>query len=283
MPQRYPSLANPPFGYWIRAIPGRVLDRDLAGSRSHRLRHLEHPRPFRVALLLSLNVLFKRRGDLAANMKCCGLLGSRRKNTVGHRRVISCEFAQLFGSVPGALRPYVPSLRHALVDLAQIDDRALSGQARLRAFLKALKYSRRQDLPQRIDILLAEAPMLEETDLVLILTYLDKGPRAVSDTLLRETLQRLVPEQTERIMGWLTQPYFDKGKAEGRAEGRVQGRTEGRAEGEAKVLVRLIEKRFGGVPPQLRERILAADLAALEEWVERVLDAPDLQSVFGSN
>ncbi len=116
--------------------------------------------------------------------------------------------------------------------------------------------------------------MLEETDLVLILTYLDKGPRAVSDTLLRETLQRLVPEQTERIMGWLTQPYFDKGKAEGRMEGRT--------EGEAKVLVRLIEKRFGVVSPQLRERILAADVATVEEWVERVLDAPDLQSVFGS-
>jgi hypothetical protein len=157
----------------------------------------------------------------------------------------------------------------------------------LRAFLKALKYSRRPDLPQRIAILLAEAPVLEKEDLGLILAYIDKGPIAVSDTSLRETLQRLVPEQTERIMGWLTQPYFDKGKAEGHAEGRNEGRVEGwvegRAEGEARVLVRLIEKRFGVLSPQLRERILAADLATVEEWVERLFDAPDLQSVFGSN
>jgi predicted transposase/invertase (TIGR01784 family) len=187
---------------------------------------------------------------------------------------ISCEFADLFGSVPGPLRPYLPSFRHTLVDLAKIDDRALSGQARLRAFLKALKYSRRRDLLQRIDILLAEAPLLEETDLVLILTYLDKGPRAVSNTLLRETLQRLVPERTERIMGWLTQPYFEKGKAE--------GRTEGRAEGEANMLVRLIEKRFGVVSPRLRRRIFAADVATLEEWFERTLDAADLRAVFTS-
>jgi hypothetical protein len=47
--------------------------------------------------------------------------------------------------------------------------------ARLRAFLKALKYSRRRDLPQRIGILLAEAPLLEETDLVLILRYSGQG------------------------------------------------------------------------------------------------------------
>jgi predicted transposase YdaD len=184
---------------------------------------------------------------------------------------VCCEFADLFGPVPEPLRPYLPSFRHALVDLGQMEDGELSGQARLRAFLKALKYSRRADLPQRIDILLAEAPVLEERDLVLILRYLDKGPMVMSDKLMREALQRLVPEQTERIMGWLTQPYFDKGKAEGRAEG------------EANILVRLIERRFGDVPPHLRQRIFAADVATVEEWVDRVLDARDLQSVFEPN
>jgi predicted transposase YdaD len=188
---------------------------------------------------------------------------------------LSCEFADLFGSVPEPLRPYLPSFRHALVDLGQIEDQALSGQARLRAFLKALKYNRRPDLPQRIDILLAEAPVLAETDLVLILEYLDDGPVDVSDTLMREALRRLVPEQTERIMGRWTQTYFDQGKAE--------GLTQGCTEGGAKVLVRLIEKRFGVVSPQLRQRIFSADVATLEAWVERVFDAPDLQSVFESN
>jgi hypothetical protein len=151
----------------------------------------------------------------------------------------------------------------------------LSGQARLRAFLKALKYNRRPDLRQCIDILLAEAPVLEEADLVLILKYLEDGPVGVGDTLMREALQRLVPEQTERIMGKWTQTYFDQGKAEGRAEGRT--------EGVANALVRLIEKHFGAVPPQLRRRIFSADVATLEAWVVRVSDAPDLQSVFESN
>jgi hypothetical protein len=89
----------------------------------------------------------------------------------------------------------------------------------------------------------------------------------VSNTLVREALDRFVPEQTERIMGWMTQPYFDKGKAEG----------------EATILVRLIEKRFGDVPPHLRQRIFAADVATVEAWVDRVLDANDLQSVFETN
>ena len=117
--------------------------------------------------------------------------------------------------------------------------------------------------------------MLEEADLVLILDYLDDGPVGVGDTLIREALQRLVPEQTERIMGKWTQTYFDQGKAE--------GLTQGWAQGGAKVLLRLIEKRFGVVSPQLRQRIFSADVATLEAWVERVSDASDLQSVFELN
>jgi hypothetical protein len=179
----------------------------------------------------------------------------------------SCEFADLFGSVPAALGPYLPSFRHALVDLALVEDLALSTEVRLRAFLKALKYSRRSDLPDCIDILLADAPALDEKDLFVILTYLDKGPRALNNKVMRETLQRLVPERTEQIMGWLTQPYYDQGKAEG----------------EAKILVRLLERRFGALPGPLRQRIFAADVGSIEAWVERAFDAPDLPSIFDSN
>jgi predicted transposase/invertase (TIGR01784 family) len=185
---------------------------------------------------------------------------------------VSCEFTDLFGTVPDALRPYLPSFRHALVDLAPMEDRELSAEVRLRAFLKALKYRRRSDLPECIDIVLAEAPALEEEDLFVILTYLDKGPTAVNNKVVYETLERLVPERKERIVGWLTQPYYDKGKAEGFAEGT--------AVGEATILTRLLEKRFGAIPVSVRQRIFSADVGCIEAWVERLLDAPNLQSVF---
>jgi predicted transposase YdaD len=187
----------------------------------------------------------------------------------------SCEFADLFGAVPAPLSPYLPSFRHALVDLALVGDLALSTEVRLRAFLKALKYSRRADLPDCIDILLAEAPALDEKDLFVILTYLDKGPTALNNKVMHEALLRLVPDRTEQIMGWLTQPYYDKGKAEGEAEGE--------AKGEAKILARLLERRFGTLPGPLRQRIFAADVGSIEAWVERAFDAPDLQSIFDSN
>jgi hypothetical protein len=60
--------------------------------------------------------------------------------------------------------------------------------------------------------------------------------------------------------------------AEGKAEGEIKGR--------AGALVRLLVKRFGALAPPLRERIHKADLATIEIWFDRAIDAPDLPSVF---
>jgi predicted transposase YdaD len=204
---------------------------------------------------------------------------------------VSCEFADLFGAVPEPLRPYLPSFRHALVDLAQLNNRELSAQVRLRAFLKALKYSRRADLPECIDIVLAEVPALGKTDLLVILTYLNEGPMAVSSSVLHEALLRLVPERKEQIMGWFSQPYYEQGLAEGElrgeaigeARGEVRGEVRGEARGEAKALVRLLKKRFGEIPASICEKIFAANIGSIEVWAERAFVAADLESVFTAN
>jgi predicted transposase/invertase (TIGR01784 family) len=180
----------------------------------------------------------------------------------------SCELVDLFGDAPTALRPYLPTFRHALVDLAVTPDTALSTIARLRALLAALKYGRRPDLPAHLDVILAEVEALETRDLLLILTYLDKGPVAVSHEKMRQLLRDRIPDQEERIMGWITQPYFEDGMKRGRAEGH------------AKSLVRLLEKRFGTLPEPLRAQVFDADVPSLDAWLDRVFDAPDLQAVF---
>jgi len=70
-------------------------------------------------------------------------------------------------------------------------------------------------------------------------------------------------------------------EGEQRAEqrGRQEGEQKGRQEGEAAILRRLLERRFGALPDWARDRIAAADTAALEEWGLRVLDAGSLDDV----
>jgi hypothetical protein len=54
-------------------------------------------------------------------------------------------------------------------------------------------------------------------------------------------------------------------------------------EGEVKMLVRLLESKFGGLRVDDRERIEAADAERLLDWGERVLTAKSLSDVFGDS
>jgi hypothetical protein len=183
---------------------------------------------------------------------------------------LSTEFIDLFGEVPESLRPYLVSFRHALVDLAQIQDGALSADLRLRAYLQALKYIQRQDLPHHLEVILV--PQLSNMDLLTVLQYINRGPVPVSREVLQRALRSLDQRRYEELMGHFSQEFFAEGEAKGRAEGEVAG--------EAKALIRLLEKRFGVVPSHLRERISSADAASIEAWLDRTLEASDMRSIF---
>jgi hypothetical protein len=72
----------------------------------------------------------------------------------------------------------------------------------------------------------------------------------------REVLMQLVPRQTERLMGCLTQPFYDKGKAKGRVEGRVEGKAE--------ALILMLETHFGVLPDSARHRISSASVGEID-------------------
>ncbi|WP_299439007.1 Rpn family recombination-promoting nuclease/putative transposase [uncultured Rhodospira sp.] len=58
-------------------------------------------------------------------------------------------------------------------------------------------------------------------------------------------------------------------------------RAEGKAEGKAETLIRMAERRFGPLSSALRARVLSADEASLDAWIDRLLDGADLDTVFG--
>ncbi len=67
--------------------------------------------------------------------------------------------------------------------------------------------------------------------------------------------------------------------AEWKQHWRLEGEQKGRQEGKAQVLLRLLERRFGSVPDPVRDRIARAELADLDQWIMRVLDAGSIDEV----
>ncbi len=84
-------------------------------------------------------------------------------------------------------------------------------------------------------------------------------------------------------MGTAAQVWFEQGEARGEARGKAAGITEGRTEGKSETLARLLERRFGPPPDEVRSRIAGAGLEQLDRWLDAVLDAPTLDAVFGSD
>ncbi len=56
----------------------------------------------------------------------------------------------------------------------------------------------------------------------------------------------------------------------------------GARQGQAKMLVSMLEARFGGIPGWVNKKIELADLAAIEKWAISLLKAEKIEDVFNA-
>ncbi len=163
-----------------------------------------------------------------------------------------------------------------MLDLGRIDDRALSQQPRLRAWLLVAKYATRDGRQLAARDILAEALAQAPEDFPFLLRYVVETFRSYDERTLREIIRRVRPGEEETMMSQFAQDVIAKGKP----EWLRQGRQEGRQEGEAALLLRLLARRFGPLPDWASGNVVRADLPTLETWTDRVLDARSLEDVF---
>lgn len=65
------------------------------------------------------------------------------------------------------------------------------------------------------------------------------------------------------------------------AQGVQIGMQQGVQQGEALALQKILVKRFGAIPAQVTAQIASADASRLDAWLDQVLDAPSMESMFG--
>jgi len=106
------------------------------------------------------------------------------------------------------------------------------------------------------------------------------------ETLLIYKLPEITREEIQTMFGLRdidlkhTRFYQDAVK-EGQLEGLEKGVRKGRIEGEATLLLRQLDRRFGPLPINVKQRIASTDAETLLIYGERVLDAQSLDEVFG--
>ncbi len=199
---------------------------------------------------------------------------------------------QIFGEmfdVSEDMARYIPSFRYEVHDLGRIPMQQLSRDPEVMAGLALLKFVKhRSDMTVEhlTEILRA---LSFDTNFAGIVFHYFVARYEWTQPEFAAALDGIEDEGGKAIMGTLVETWKQEGKAEGLAAGKAEGlatgeilgREKGLAEGEAKSLVHLLVKRFGTLPQPVVAQIAAGSIEELDRWVDRVLDAPTLEAIFG--
>jgi hypothetical protein len=183
------------------------------------------------------------------------------------------EVADLIATVPGGLEAYRPDFRYLLLDEGAYADSELAASRNLAAAVFRMENSRRPEDLQTVVRRLREwlqAP--EQQDLrrafsVWLGRVLIPGRFGGADLPPTNDLEEMETMLAERVKEW-------------QQEWKEQGLEEGRQQGEARVLINLLEAKFGPLTPVQRRRIEEADTETLLAWSGRILTVESVEEVF---
>ena len=181
------------------------------------------------------------------------------------------DFHALVEPLPGALAPYVPQFRYALHDLSARTDAEIKGDVLTRLVQLALRWIYSEEPLEPLTRLIALIQQVRNRATALeilesLLRYYVQGTQRVAEDDARRLLQQAAPG--DPIMQTFIDRYIE------------QGIEQGKRQGEAEVLLRQLERKFGPVSANLRQRIQEADAETLLDWSERILTADTPDAVF---
>jgi predicted transposase YdaD len=190
------------------------------------------------------------------------------------------DIADLLEPAPIGLARHRPSLRYLLIDEGCYSDNELAPLKNLVAALFRIENSRTpHDIERVLAALIEWLQMPEQASLrraftVWLKRVFLRGRMPGVDFENLNELHEVKSMLAERVIDW-TEEWMRQGEAQGEARGLIRGRQEG----EANILLRLLEKRFGALTEDQKQRLLGADESTLLRWSDRLWQAVSVEEV----
>ncbi len=192
------------------------------------------------------------------------------------------DVAELIVESPDELAAYRPSMRYFLLEEHAQDPDELATMNNLAAVVFRLEKCKTPDDLRQAGAALREwcdDPTRRESTRRVVHWALRFFTKRSGGEQLTEELAEIRDCEAmleERIKEW-EKELIEKGIQ----EGIKKGIAEGLEQGEAEVLLRQLERKFGEISPEYRQRIDDADSQQLLAWAERILSAETMDDVFG--
>ncbi len=200
------------------------------------------------------------------------------------------SLSSLIMPVAAELKPYQAAQQFFLVDQQRLDPAALARNRSVLASLFRLELSDVSEVVREVLPLLAtwlradaQAPLRRDVGswVKRLLGKKFQGAQ-VRDADIAEELE-MGALKFETWTEELDQRGMQRGLAQGREEGLERGLEQGIEQGCAAlraILERILVRRFGVLPSGAEQRIEAASIGQLEQWIGRALEADDADAVF---
>jgi hypothetical protein len=180
--------------------------------------------------------------------------------------------------------PYIPHLSFVLDDISHISNEALRLRAwRLRPTI-AILLLRDGRSPERLaDDMTYWAPAFEEVSpdhrvMRIFLSYIEQ----VAPDHLQQIFDAIAahaPSTKDTLMTF-SEVIAERVRKEALAQGQLEGQLEGQHKGHVAMLLRQLNRKFGDLPPAVRDRVTGATEVELDRWTDNILSAATIDDVF---
>ena len=171
--------------------------------------------------------------------------------------------------MPPGLEKTLGGFGYFLYKFGSTDSARLSDDPETNAAMVALAVAKqKRHTSEQLDAITGGADFRGEFGRHIFLYLMEKS--SIDEPELEASLKRTNPEEWETMMGTLAEKWLAKGRDEGEAKGRME------------LLQELLERRFGELPSDIRNRIRDAKDSEIRSWAGAVLDAATLDDVLAA-
>jgi hypothetical protein len=188
------------------------------------------------------------------------------------------DLASLFVPMPEGLLRRLPRLAYQVVDEKRLDLGTPDLSRNLTAALFRIETGSPDEVPGHIRELATLIPPGREPELRRdVMTWL---VHVLQRSFPGATIPELADLEDTPMLEQTLADWWSKARKEGRKEGRQEGRQEGQVEGMRRLLLQLLDERFGPLPGRVRRRVEEiSSVETLSELARRVLQAGSLQEM----
>lgn len=189
------------------------------------------------------------------------------------------EMIKGYEEIPKDLRKYVPNYEYLLYDLSKYTDEEIKGEAQLRIILSLFRDIFTKDNRKIKNTVIRAIEYLREledkqtsieyfeTFMKYILNVGQKLTKKDIDDIITR-IENSYPEGSEVVMTWAEQL---------REEGKLKGIEEGEVRALSKTAIRLLTKKFGQLPVEVRTKLQSLDIVTLEIIIDEILEYKSLE------